>query len=96
VCSGLAQYFGIQDVVWVRIGFVLGLFLGGFTMILYIVLWMVVPEAKSSTDRLAMAGEPINIQNIARKVEEEFDSITDKFDDWREKRKIRRRKKWQV
>ncbi|MDQ3142220.1 MAG: PspC domain-containing protein [Bacteroidota bacterium] len=93
VCSGLAHYFGVQDTVWIRLIFVLGVFVGGFSVIAYIVLWALVPKAKTSADFLAMKGEPINIQNIARKVEEEIDTITDKFEDWRDKRK-HRKKKW--
>lgn len=93
VCSGIAQYFGIQDVVWVRLAFALGVLGGGFTVPLYLILWMIVPEARTSADRLNMAGKPINVQNIARKAEEELDKLTDKFEDWRESKR-KRKKKW--
>ncbi len=94
VCSGLAQYIGIQDVIWVRLFFVLTAFAGGFAAILYIILWAITPEARNSADRLAMKGEPINVHNIARKVEEEIDDLTHKFDTWREKRRMRKKNKW--
>ena len=53
---------------------------------------LIVPEAVTAADRLAMKGKPINIHNIANKVEEEIDDLTDRFDEWRDKwRKKRRR-----
>ena len=93
VCSGLAHYFGIKDVVWVRVAFAFGILAGGFAIPLYLILWVATSEATSPSDRLAMKGEPINVQNIARKVEEEIDNLTDKFENWNEKRKFRK-KKW--
>ena len=93
VCSGLAHYLGIQDVVWVRLAFGFGVLAGGFTIPLYAILWVATSEASSPSDRLAMKGEPINVQNIARKVEEEIDNLTDRFENWNEKRKFRK-KKW--
>ena len=78
----------------VRLFFVLTAFAGGFAAILYIILWAITPEARNSADRLAMKGEPINVHNIARKVEEEIDDLTHKFDNWREKRRMRKKNKW--
>lgn len=63
----------------------------GFGILLYIILMILVPEPITSADRLAMKGKPINIQNIAHKVEEEIDDLTDRFDEWRDK--WRRKKK---
>jgi len=93
VCSGLSHYFGIQDVVIMRVIFAAGLFAGGFTLILYIILWVATHEANSPSERLAMRGEPINVQNIAKKVEEEIDRLTDSFDNWKDRRQ-QRKKKW--
>ncbi|MBK9107061.1 MAG: PspC domain-containing protein [Saprospiraceae bacterium] len=93
VCSGIAHYFGIEDPTWVRVAFV---FFGfwGFGIILYLIMMFVLPSAISPSDRLSMKGKPINIQNIADKVEEEFDDITNRFDDWREKWRNKKNKKW--
>lgn len=93
VCSGIAHYFGIEDPTWVRVAFV---FFGfwGFGIILYLIMMFVLPSAISPSDRLAMKGKPINIQNIADKVEEEFDDITHRFDDWRDKWRNKKNKKW--
>ncbi len=92
VCSGLSHYFGIGDPVWMRLTFLAMTFMG-FGLIIYIALWIVVPEARTSADRLAMKGDPINFQNIADKVEEEIERLTEKFENWREKWRMRN-KKW--
>ena len=76
VCSGLAAYFGVNEPVWMRLFFVLLLFTG-FAPIIYVVLWIAVPEAKTSADKLSMKGEKIDVTNIARKVEEEINHLAD-------------------
>ena len=79
VSSGLGHYFGV-DSVWIRIALVLLVFAGfGTGIIAYIVLWVVMPEAKTTSEKLEMRGEPINISNIERKVKEEFENLSDKF-----------------
>jgi phage shock protein C len=44
VCGGLAEYYGI-DPTWVRLLFVLLFFLGGSALLIYIIMWLVVPLA---------------------------------------------------
>ena len=45
VCGGIAEYFNV-DVTWVRLAFLLLFFLGlGIMAIVYIVMWIVVPDA---------------------------------------------------
>ena len=46
VCSGLAAHFNI-DVTLVRILFIIGLFMGFSTLLLYIILWIAVPQEPS-------------------------------------------------
>jgi len=43
VCGGVAEVTGVEAWIW-RLIFVLGMFAGGFTAILYIVLWIFVPR----------------------------------------------------
>ncbi len=78
VCSGIAAYFGIQDALWVRLLFILLAFTGGFAVVVYIILWAVLPKAESSSDRLAMRGEQANVENISKIIEEELDHVTKK------------------
>lgn len=43
------------------------------------VLWILIPEANTTSQKLEMRGEPINISNIEKKVKEGFNEITDKI-----------------
>lgn len=79
VCAGLAHYFRI-DPLWIRIIFVISLFISfGTSLFIYILLWILIPKALTTTEKLEMTGEPINISNIEKKVKEEIDNISSKF-----------------
>ena len=78
VCSGIAAYFGIEDPLWVRLLFVLITISGGLGIPAYLIMWAIVPKAETAGDRLAMKGEPINVSNIGKIIEEEIDHISDK------------------
>lgn len=78
VCAGLEHYLGI-DSLWVRLIFILlAVFTSGFGLIAYILLWILVPEAATTSQKLDMRGEPVNISNIERKVKEGFDDVAEK------------------
>ncbi len=81
VCSGLAAYFG-TDVVWVRVAFAAAFFGAGVGLLPYIILWIVMPEARSAADRLAMRGAPLDLQSISQQVEYEATQFTDRVRDW--------------
>ena len=78
VAAGLGHYFGI-DVVWIRIFLFVFVWLGGSGIIAYIVLWIVMPEAVTTSEKLEMTGEPVTISNIERKVREEFENVSEKI-----------------
>lgn len=83
VCSGLSAYFGIQDPVWMRLIFVILAFASfGFWMPAYVLIWILVAPAKTAADRLAMKGEAVNMDNIAREVEEGFDRLGKKVNEF--------------
>ncbi|GAA4384095.1 PspC domain-containing protein [Hymenobacter koreensis] len=63
VSAGLAAYFKI-DVVLVRILFILFVFAGGFAIPLYIVLWILVPEAKTVGDKMRMRGDAVTLSSL--------------------------------
>ncbi|AQX83744.1 PspC domain-containing protein [Elizabethkingia sp. HX WHF] len=63
VSGGLAGYLGV-DIVWIRLAFVLLLFAKGFGALIYIILWIVVPKAKTAGDFLKMRGKPLNFDNL--------------------------------
>lgn len=79
VATGLGHYFGI-DAVWIKIIFLIFVFAGFGTGILaYFVLWIVTPEAVTTSEKLEMTGEPVTISNIEKKVREEIENLSDKF-----------------
>lgn len=93
VCSGLAAYFGIPEALWLRIAFAIFFFGFGGGGIVYLILWALVPEAQTAKDFLAMRGEPINVSNIAKVVEEQVDNLSDTISDIGNDIKSKRRKK---
>ncbi|PIF31236.1 phage shock protein C (PspC) family protein [Flavobacterium sp. 9] len=79
VATGLGHYFGI-DAVWIKILFLVFVFAGFGTGILaYFVLWVVTPEAITTSEKLEMTGEPVTISNIEKKVREEIEGLSDRF-----------------
>ena len=81
VSSGLGHYLGI-DFIWVRILWILlTIFSSGAFILIYIALWIFVPEAKTTADKLAMRGEEVTISNIEKKIREGFDNVTGKVKD---------------
>ncbi|GAC1590661.1 MAG: hypothetical protein NVS3B25_09370 [Hymenobacter sp.] len=63
VGAGLAAYFNI-DVTLVRVLLLAGLFAGGFTLLLYVILWIVLPEAKTVSDKLRMRGDAVTLESF--------------------------------
>lgn len=63
VSGGIAAYFGI-DLVAVRLLFIVFTIFFGIGFLIYIILWIALPEAKSLTDRMEMQGEPVTLSNI--------------------------------
>lgn len=79
VCAGIAHYFRI-DPLWIRIIFIISPFISfGSSLLVYVLLWILIPKAITTTEKLEMTGEPINISNIEKKVKEEINTISDKI-----------------
>lgn len=74
VCGGLGAYFGI-DPVWLRLAFALMLILHGFGLLVYIILWIVIPKARTTAQKLEMRGEAVTVTNIERTVREEYGRV---------------------
>lgn len=77
VVSGLAAYFG-WDVTWTRIGFILAGFLIHGLILAYLLAWIIIPLARTATEKLQMRGEPINVENIGRTVTDGFEKVNEK------------------
>ena len=83
VCSGLGHYFKI-DPIWIRLFFVLVsltffsvIFFGASPVLVYIILWIIIPEARTTAEKLQMRKEKINIDNIQKSVQTEFNKVKD-------------------
>lgn len=75
VGSGLGAYFDI-DPIWIRLLFVVLFFANLAGLLIYIILWIVIPPARTTAQKLEMQGKPVNISNIEKNVKEEFDKVT--------------------
>lgn len=65
VASGIGAYFGIDTNI-VRIVFIVLAFWGGFGILLYLLLWGLLPAATTSADHLDMQGEPVTVASLQR------------------------------
>lgn len=74
VAAGIAAYFDLP-VVAVRLSFVLLAFLYGFTLWIYIILWIVLPKAVTSRQKMEMKGEKINISNIEKNIKNSYNEV---------------------
>ncbi|MFT6923948.1 MAG: phage shock protein PspC (stress-responsive transcriptional regulator) [Crocinitomicaceae bacterium] len=74
VCAGIANYFGV-DVVIIRAIFVVFFLFAGFGFPLYILLWIIIPKATSTIDKLRMKGQPITVESVKTEVENASEKI---------------------
>ena len=81
VCSGLGAYFNI-DPVWVRIIFLVAVAVSGSGFLVYIILWLVVPVARTTAEKLEMRGEPVTVSNIEKNFKEEMNDLKDNVKDF--------------
>jgi phage shock protein PspC (stress-responsive transcriptional regulator) len=75
VCSGLAHYLGLEVTI-IRIIFLAFIFAGGISILVYVILLVAVPEAKTTNEKLNMRGQPINLDNIKEHFTKIKDDIT--------------------
>jgi len=82
VSAGLAHYFGWDPLI-LRIVFVVFAILSAGTAIFaYILLWALIPEAKTTAEKLQMRGEPVNVENIRRFVNREARKAGENVSRW--------------
>lgn len=78
VSSGLSKYIGGDVLLW-RILFVLLTIFSSFSfLVIYVILWIVVPEAKTAEDFLRMEGRPVTPDTLAQQVSETAASASQK------------------
>lgn len=78
VCSGLGYYLGWEPSV-IRIIFFLLAFFGFAGIPIYLILWIAMPEAKTTAEKLRMKGQKINVENISKSINDEFENVKSSF-----------------
>ncbi len=78
VCAGIAHFFHVEP-RWMRLLAIVFIFLGGVGLPLYIILWVIMPAALTRTDKMAMKGEPINLQTFKKNFDEEIEGLKGGF-----------------
>ena len=74
VCSGIAAYWDIDPLI-IRVIFIALTVAGGIGALVYLILYIVIPEAKTTAQKIEMKGHPVNIHNIRESVKKEFDTV---------------------
>jgi phage shock protein PspC (stress-responsive transcriptional regulator) len=75
VCAGLAAWLGIGALA-VRLAFIFLTIAWGASIGVYILLWIIIPKAKTTAQKLEMRGEPVNINNIEKNIRENLSDST--------------------
>lgn len=78
VASGLGAYFNINP-IFLRVLFLIMLFTGGFGLLLYLILWAVMPAARTTAEKLQMRGKPVTLNNIESFVKKEGSAVGQKM-----------------
>jgi phage shock protein PspC (stress-responsive transcriptional regulator) len=76
VCGGLGAYFNV-DPVWFRVAFIVLTLLYGASVLVYLVMWLIIPEARTTAQRLQMVGEQVNLSNLSKNINQEFHKVRD-------------------
>jgi phage shock protein PspC (stress-responsive transcriptional regulator) len=74
VCSGMGVYWRLDPWI-IRIIFIAVTMAGGLGVLVYLILYIVLPEAKTTAQKIEMKGDPVNIHNIKESVKKEFDEV---------------------
>jgi phage shock protein PspC (stress-responsive transcriptional regulator) len=74
VCAGMGAYWHIDPLI-IRIIFLALIIAGGLGVLLYLILYIVLPEARTTAQKIEMKGNPVNIHNIKESVKKEFNSV---------------------
>ena len=90
VCNGMAAYVNV-DPTLVRLAFVLLTMLWGTGVLVYLVMAIVVPEARSPEEKAAASGGPSTAQEFIRRAKEGYYDAMKGFPDRKARREWKRR-----
>ncbi len=83
VASGLAAYWNTEP-TWIRLLF-LALMFSGFGFLFYIIMWVVIPKAKTTAEKLQMRGAHVNVSNIEKSIKDDLGNIGNNVKDFAKK-----------
>lgn len=84
VCGGLAAYFNMDPVI-LRIIFVVLFFAtSGAGLLAYIILWIAVPKALTTAQRLEMRGQEATVKNIEKSIKDEVKEVKESYKKFKE------------
>lgn len=78
VCAGIAHYVN-TEAKWIRLAMLLIIFLGGAGLLVYAILWVIMPKAKSRIEKMEMKGEPANLQGFQKNLDEELQAVKERL-----------------
>ncbi len=87
-CSGISAYFGWDPIILRAIFAIMFVFYGS-GLLIYIILTVIIPKAKTTAEKLEMHGEPVTVENISRKVSESFEDVKEDIKDFGKKNDIK-------
>ena len=77
VCAGVAAYFNINP-LWVRLIAIISPFMTfGTAVLIYVVMWLSMPPARTASDKLRMRGEPVTLASLKKAAVDEASAMTD-------------------
>lgn len=79
VCSGTAAYLNLDPVLVRIITVLIAFFSAGTVLLAYIIFWVAIPPALTTTDKMQMKGENITIKNIEKNIKEELNKVKREF-----------------
>lgn len=90
VCSGLGAHFNIDPVILRVLFIVLAIPLAAFPVVLYIVLWVVIPAAVTPQQKMDMRGGNYTISDIENSVKNEYDKVRTNWRSYRDSERYQR------
>lgn len=80
--SIIAAMFKAISHDWWGPGFIFTGSFGGTTLLAYIILWLVIPEAGTVSEKMAMRGEKVDLNSIKSNIQEEMKNVGTRAEKW--------------
>ncbi len=74
VAMGISNYLSV-DVSIIRTLFLISIFFGGLGVVVYLLLWVITPEATTISQKMRMSGYSINLKNIEEFIKNKLNPV---------------------